>query len=65
MKTKTKLTSVRLLEYLYKQFKQTAISDDFTLQKLVNRSIKKYVDDKSYRIEINKYAKLQSSGSRF
>lgn len=65
MKTKTKLTSINILENLYKNFKQIAIESDFTLQKLVNRSMKKYVDEESYRNEINKYAKLQLSGSRF
>ena len=35
---KYKLTSVKLLEDLYKKFKYSALSDEFTLQKLVNHS---------------------------
>ena len=32
---KYKLTSVKLLEDLYKKFKYSSLSDEFTLQKLV------------------------------
>lgn len=62
---KTKLTSVKLLTELYKSFRQISIEDDFTLQKLVNRTMHKYVEDESYRNEINEYAGLEASGSRF
>ena len=33
-----KLTSVKILTALYKDFKSEAVSNEFTLQKLVNRS---------------------------
>ena len=34
-----KLTSVKLLKDLYKKFKLSTLDDNFTLQKLVNRSL--------------------------
>ena len=34
-----KLTSVKILQDLYKKFKVDALNEEFTLQKLVNRSM--------------------------
>ena len=59
-----KLTSVKLLKELYKKFKSTTLDDEFTLQKLVNRSMDLYVLDESFRDEIQSYDKLIPSGSR-
>ena len=39
----TKLTSVKVLTELYNKFKIEAMKKEFTLQKLVNRSIDLYV----------------------
>ena len=61
---KYKLTSVKLLEDLYKKFKYSALSDEFTLQKLVNRSMDLYVLDKSFKSKIQSYDNLIASGSR-
>ena len=61
----TKLTSVKILKNLYKKFKRISINDEFTLQKLVNRSMKKYVNDNEYKTLITEYNELQSSGSNF
>ena len=65
MKAKTKLTSVKVLESLYKNFKGSALRDDFTLQKIVNRSLHQYLTDVDYQKSMLEYDKLQISGSRF
>ena len=44
-----KLTSVKLLDNLYKKFKISNLDDNFTLQKLINRSMDLYVHDDEYR----------------
>ena len=59
-----KLTSVKILRELYKKFKLNALDDEFTLQKLVNRSMDLYVLDTKFKSKIQKYDKLISSGSR-
>ena len=59
-----KLTSVKLLKELYKKFKSSTLDDEFTLQKLVNRSMDLYVLDNKYRETIQSYNKLIPSGSR-
>jgi hypothetical protein len=59
-----KLTSVKLLKELYKKFKANTLDDEFTLQKLVNRSMDLYVLDTKYREKIQSYNKLIPSGSR-
>jgi len=59
-----KLTSVKILKELYKKFKSSTLDDEFTLQKLVNRSMDLYVLDNKYREKIQSYNKLITSGSR-
>ena len=59
-----KLTSVKILKELYKNFKIETLDDEFTLQKLVNRSMDLYVLDTKFKSRIQKYDKLISSGSR-
>ena len=61
----TKLTTVKILIELYKRFKTIAINKDFTLQKLVNRSVDLYVCDEEYRTMITEYTNCQTSGSNF
>ena len=58
-----KLTSVKLLDNLYKKFKISNLDDSFTLQKLVNRSMDLYVHDEKFRKTINKWKNLKPSGS--
>ena len=48
----TKLTSVKILNELYEKFKEEG--SDFTLQKLVNRSMDLYLKDKNYKKLITK-----------
>ena len=59
-----KLTSVKILKELYKKFKSNTLDDEFTLQKLVNRSMDLYVLDDKYWKKIQSYNKLIPSGSR-
>ena len=59
-----KLTSVKILQDLYKKFKLTALSDEFTLQKLVNRSMDLYLLDNKFKSQIHEYSNLKVSGSR-
>ena len=46
---KSKLTSVKILEDLYKRFKSTTVNTKMTLQKLTNRSINLYLTDDQYK----------------
>ena len=61
---KYKLTSVKLLEDLYKKFKYSSLSDEFTLQTLVNRSMDLYLLDTDFKSQIHEYNNLKVSGSR-
>ena len=49
----TKLTSVKIISELYSKFKVEAMKKEFTLQKLVNRSIDFYVKDEDFRNKIH------------
>jgi hypothetical protein len=59
-----KLTTVKLLDDLYKKFKISNLEDNFTLQKLVNRSMDLYVRDERFRKQIVEWDNLKPSGSR-
>jgi len=65
MKGVTKLTSVKIITDLYKRFKGVALNEEFTLQKLVNRSMDKYLKDEEYKKSIVEYDNLHVSGSNF
>ena len=60
---KSKLTSVKILEDLYKRFKQTTVNTKMTLQKLTNRSINLYLTDEQYKNNLETHDNLISSGS--
>ena len=62
--TEYKLTSVKILQDLYKKFKHSALSDEFTLQKLVNRSMDLYILDNKFKTQIHEWKNLKPSGSR-
>ncbi len=59
-----KLTSVKILQDLYKRSKVDALSDEFTLQKLVNRSMDLYILDNKFKTQIHEWENLKPSGSR-
>jgi hypothetical protein len=61
----TKLTSIKILKDVYSTFKQVSFDSDVTLQKLVNRTVERYVTDDVFRKEMNEYLKLQISGSQY
>ena len=50
----TKLTSVKIISELYSKFKVEAMKNEFTLQKLVNRSIDLYVEDDDFRNKMHR-----------
>ena len=61
----TKLTSVKILENLYKRFKLNTVNTKMTLQKLTNRSVDRFLQDEKFREEIETYDNLSVSGSNF
>ena len=60
---KSKLTSVKILEDLYKRFKATTVNTKMTLQKLTNRSIDLYLTDEQYKQKLETHNNLINSGS--
>lgn len=65
MKVDTKLTSVNILDDVYKKFKVNAINNNVNLQKLVNRSLDLYNKDESFKKMINDYTNLAPNGSKY
>ena len=65
MENKVKLTSVNILDDVYKKFKVTSVDQPINLQKLVNRSIDLYNTDESFREKINNHTNLGSSGFKY
>ena len=59
----SKLTSVKILEDLYKRFKSTTVNTKMTLQKLTNRSIDLYLTDDIYKNKLETHDNLTISGS--
>ena len=60
---KAKLTSVKILEDLYKRFKLKTVNTKMTLQKLTNRSINLYLTDEQYKQQLETHDNLIISGS--
>ena len=60
---KAKLTSVKILEDLYKRFKSATVNTKMTLQKLTNRSIDLYLTDEIYKNKLETHDNLTISGS--
>ena len=59
----SKLTSVKILEDLYKRFKAATVNTKITLQKLTNRSIDLYLTDEIYKNKLETHNNLTISGS--
>ena len=59
----SKLTSVKILEDLYKRFKSATVNTKMTLQKLTNRSINLYLTDKHFKDKLEEHTNLTISGS--
>ena len=60
-----KLTSVKVITELYKKFKNKTIDDEFSLQKLVNRSLNMFVYDEKFKNSVLNYDDLHQNGSKF
>ena len=60
---KSKLTSVKILEDLYKRFKSVTVNTKMTLQKLTNRSIDLYLMDDNFKNTVETHDNLIASGS--
>ena len=60
-----KLTSVKVIDELYKKFREKSIKDDFSLQNLVNRSLDLFVHDEEFAKTIVDYENLEESGSKY
>lgn len=54
-KQETKLTSVKIIEKNYYEFKKTTINTDLTLQKFVNRCVDLYINEKEFKNKINSH----------
>tara|TARA_B100000214_G_C23468854_1_gene401762 strand:+ start:63 stop:266 length:204 start_codon:yes stop_codon:yes gene_type:complete len=65
IKSKIKLTSVKIVDDLYRDFKHVSFDENVNLQKLVNRCMLLYVEDEEFRNKINAEIKLLESGSSF
>jgi hypothetical protein len=63
---KTKLTSIKILDGLYQDFKIAIVNSSMTFQKLANRSIYLYLNDNDFREKLEIEDALSViSGSRF
>ena len=54
-----KLTTVKVIDELYKKFKNETIENEFSLQKLVNRTLDKFVYDEEFRKSILEHQNLR------
>jgi len=59
------LTSVNILEDVYKKFKIVSVDNSINLQKIVNRSIDLYNNDAEFREKINNHTSLSTNKSKF
>ena len=60
-----KLTSVKVLESLYKRFKINTVNSSMTLQKITNRAINLYLTDDGFKDTLDNTDELFISGSNF
>jgi hypothetical protein len=62
----TKLTSVKIINGLYSNFKLKTVNTNMTLQKLTNRAVDMYLADENFRKDLEVYDNLSTvSGSNF
>jgi hypothetical protein len=59
-----KLTSVKVSEELFEEFKVLCVRTKFSLQKLVDRSIHMYLTSEDFRKEMHNHTNLALSGSQ-
>ena len=65
MSKEEKLTSVKVIDELYKKFREKSIHEDFSLQKLVNRTLDMFVYDEEFQKKVLDYDNLEESGSKY
>ena len=65
MKIETKLTTVHVIDELYKKFKVESISGSINLQKLVNRCMDIYINDESFRNSVSNHVIDVASDKKF
>ena len=58
-----KLTSVKIADRLFEDFKISSIRHKFNLQKLVNRVVHLYLEDEEFRKKLHNHTDLTVSGS--
>ena len=58
-----KLTSVKIIDHLFEDFKISSIRHKFNLQKLANRALHLYLTDEDFRKQIHNHTDLTISGS--
>ena len=59
-----KLTSVKVNDTLFDEFKVLCVRTKFSLQKLVDRSIHLYLTNEDYRKQLHNHTNLSLSGSQ-
>lgn len=59
-----KLTSVKVNEELFEEFKVLCVRTKFSLQKLVDRSIHLYLTEEDFRKKLHNHTNLSLSGSK-
>ena len=61
--TNLKLTSVKIVDHLFEDFKVSSIRHKFNLQKLTNRALHLYLTNEGFRKQIHNHTDLTVSGS--
>lgn len=64
-KYQTKLTSVIVLDDVYKKFKVTTVDGNMNLQKLVNRALDLYNTNEDFKKTINNHNNMTQNSSKF
>jgi hypothetical protein len=64
-KYQTKLTSVNILDDVYKKFKISTVDGNINLQKLVNRALDLYNTRDEFRKTIDNHNTLTQNSSKF
>ena len=58
-----KLTSVKIVDHLFEDFKVSSIRHKFNLQKLTNRALHLYLTNEDFRKQIHNHTDLKVSCS--
>ena len=65
MKIEKKLTSVNVLNDVYKKFKIASIQNSINFQKVVNRCLDLYNKDEEFRKKVNDHNSLSNQSSKY